>query len=680
MIQQARHTENGLKRNKTTARKSPSRRGITPEGIPCGGGVSHHGNPAFLPTPHLTLPLPPPPLGVKRLANPESSSVVSRAGGCKRFLLYSVSPSGAFCSLSSLLSVCLAPLLCPSFSPPVFLFCPSFSLFSPLPSLSVLSSLPCSSLLAVLSLSSYFCLPLRLSFALPLSPCPLSAPFPSSLTCFLSAPSPLLSLVPSFSLAVLVSFGSSSLSVSALLRPSSFLPDFFPPFPLSPCRLSFALPSLSLFSLLPSFSLSPLPLSPCSSLLSPFLLSPSSLLSPFPSLSLSSLLCPSFSLPVLSPSALPPFSLISSRPSLFLCRPSLSLPVLSPSPSSLIYSPSVCQRCRKRKKLRSSPKPPFPPRTIHPLLFPSSLLHPPSSSSLPLPLFYLLSPPYLSLLPLPSSPLPPPSPSLPPPASLAFPLPLPLPLSLSFPLPLPLLSHSSQCLLFLPIFFHSKTPCALLLFFSSIFSFSSSPPPPPLSPPPFPFLPCPFSYFSQAPSPLLVASPPTPTLSFHLLPFSPPHPSPFFSSFIPLLLFTSLIPLLFLPLPPPPLFSLLQYPHPPPFLYPSTSEITLSTINVDRTYPPAPGLAPVFLALPHTRHSRFFAHRRLHCSSPPPHWHNAHSPPTPLKAAKAQVEVLGEVMASLGQLDASSKCLATAIEIESKAPILPFTSIPFCYE
>ncbi|XP_042866729.1 tetratricopeptide repeat protein 7B-like isoform X2 [Penaeus japonicus] len=43
-------------------------------------------------------------------------------------------------------------------------------------------------------------------------------------------------------------------------------------------------------------------------------------------------------------------------------------------------------------------------------------------------------------------------------------------------------------------------------------------------------------------------------------------------------------------------------------------------------------------------------------------------------------EILGEVMVSLGQLDASSKCLATSIEIEAKAPILPFTSIPFCYE
>ncbi|XP_071524615.1 tetratricopeptide repeat protein 7B isoform X2 [Panulirus ornatus] len=43
-------------------------------------------------------------------------------------------------------------------------------------------------------------------------------------------------------------------------------------------------------------------------------------------------------------------------------------------------------------------------------------------------------------------------------------------------------------------------------------------------------------------------------------------------------------------------------------------------------------------------------------------------------------ETLGEVLVSLGQLEASSRCLQTAIEIEAKAPILPFTSIPFCYE
>ncbi|MPC72628.1 hypothetical protein E2C01_066940 [Portunus trituberculatus] len=41
---------------------------------------------------------------------------------------------------------------------------------------------------------------------------------------------------------------------------------------------------------------------------------------------------------------------------------------------------------------------------------------------------------------------------------------------------------------------------------------------------------------------------------------------------------------------------------------------------------------------------------------------------------------LGEVMVSLGQLEASSKCLQTAIEMEAKSPILPFTSIPFCFE
>ncbi|XP_069961151.1 tetratricopeptide repeat protein 7B-like isoform X2 [Cherax quadricarinatus] len=43
-------------------------------------------------------------------------------------------------------------------------------------------------------------------------------------------------------------------------------------------------------------------------------------------------------------------------------------------------------------------------------------------------------------------------------------------------------------------------------------------------------------------------------------------------------------------------------------------------------------------------------------------------------------ETLGEVLVSLGQLEASSKCLQTAIDIESKSPILPFSSIPFCYE
>ncbi|XP_069174245.1 tetratricopeptide repeat protein 7B isoform X5 [Procambarus clarkii] len=43
-------------------------------------------------------------------------------------------------------------------------------------------------------------------------------------------------------------------------------------------------------------------------------------------------------------------------------------------------------------------------------------------------------------------------------------------------------------------------------------------------------------------------------------------------------------------------------------------------------------------------------------------------------------ETLGEVLVSLGQLEASSKCLQTAIDIEAKSPILPFTSIPFCYE
>ncbi|XP_042212941.1 tetratricopeptide repeat protein 7B-like isoform X6 [Homarus americanus] len=43
-------------------------------------------------------------------------------------------------------------------------------------------------------------------------------------------------------------------------------------------------------------------------------------------------------------------------------------------------------------------------------------------------------------------------------------------------------------------------------------------------------------------------------------------------------------------------------------------------------------------------------------------------------------ETMGEVLVSLGQLETSSNCLQTAIEIESKSPILPFTSIPFCYE
>ncbi|XP_076056869.1 tetratricopeptide repeat domain 7 isoform X2 [Oratosquilla oratoria] len=41
---------------------------------------------------------------------------------------------------------------------------------------------------------------------------------------------------------------------------------------------------------------------------------------------------------------------------------------------------------------------------------------------------------------------------------------------------------------------------------------------------------------------------------------------------------------------------------------------------------------------------------------------------------------LGEVMSSLGQLDAAAKCLATAIDIEAKSSVLPFSSIPQCFE
>ncbi|KAK4294849.1 hypothetical protein Pmani_032558 [Petrolisthes manimaculis] len=43
-------------------------------------------------------------------------------------------------------------------------------------------------------------------------------------------------------------------------------------------------------------------------------------------------------------------------------------------------------------------------------------------------------------------------------------------------------------------------------------------------------------------------------------------------------------------------------------------------------------------------------------------------------------ETMGEALTSLGQLDSASNCLQRAIDIEAKSPILPFTSVPFCYE
>lgn len=41
---------------------------------------------------------------------------------------------------------------------------------------------------------------------------------------------------------------------------------------------------------------------------------------------------------------------------------------------------------------------------------------------------------------------------------------------------------------------------------------------------------------------------------------------------------------------------------------------------------------------------------------------------------------LGKVLESLGEFDTASDCMATALEVETSNPILPFSSIPLTFD
>lgn len=41
---------------------------------------------------------------------------------------------------------------------------------------------------------------------------------------------------------------------------------------------------------------------------------------------------------------------------------------------------------------------------------------------------------------------------------------------------------------------------------------------------------------------------------------------------------------------------------------------------------------------------------------------------------------LGKVLEALGDCEMASKCMATALQVETVSPILPFTSIPITFE
>jgi Flp pilus assembly protein TadD len=41
---------------------------------------------------------------------------------------------------------------------------------------------------------------------------------------------------------------------------------------------------------------------------------------------------------------------------------------------------------------------------------------------------------------------------------------------------------------------------------------------------------------------------------------------------------------------------------------------------------------------------------------------------------------LGQVLDQLGEHEAAADCLASSLELESSAPVLPFSTIPLCFD
>ena len=41
---------------------------------------------------------------------------------------------------------------------------------------------------------------------------------------------------------------------------------------------------------------------------------------------------------------------------------------------------------------------------------------------------------------------------------------------------------------------------------------------------------------------------------------------------------------------------------------------------------------------------------------------------------------LGKVLEYLGENEAAADCFMTAVDIEASAPVLPFTTVPLCFE